>query len=201
MNTGRMAVASSRGRRRSIRLRGHDYTRPGAYFLTIVTRGRACLFGEVTEREMRLNRVGEIVQEEWLRCAVLRPHVALRDEEVVIMPNHIHAIIWIEPENVGARRRSAPTTEGFGAPAVGSVPIIVRAFKSATTRRINTQHGIPGSTVWQRNYYEHVIRGDDRLARIRQYIIDNPPQFDLDGEIPDALQVASGPSVDEPWRE
>jgi REP element-mobilizing transposase RayT len=196
-----MAVASSRGRRRSIRLRGHDYTRPGAYFLTIVTRGRACLFGEVTDGEMRLNRLGEIVEEEWFKCAVLRPYVALRDEEAVIMPNHIHAVMWIEPENVGARRRRAPTTEGFGAPAVASVPTIVRAFKSATTRRINTQHGTPGAPLWQRNYYEHVIRGDDQLAKTRRYIATNPLQWELDRENQNAMGGADVPSIDEPWRE
>jgi REP element-mobilizing transposase RayT len=100
------------------------------------------------------------------------------------MPNHIHAVMWIEPENVGARRRRAPTTEGFGAPAVASVPTIVRAFKSATTRRINTQHGTPGAPLWQRNYYEHVIRDDADWDRIRAYIDVNTMNWEEDEENP-----------------
>lgn len=97
--------------RRSIRLPGYDYTRPGAYFITIVTHERAHLFGRVADGCMRLNALGEIVREEWFKTAELRPYVRLHDDEFVIMPNHIHGIIRIVGDDaieiVGAQRRCA----------------------------------------------------------------------------------------------
>jgi len=84
---------SGQHHRRSLRLRGYDYAQPGAYFVTICTHDRACLFGAVVDGEMRLNEMGEIVREEWFRTAYMRPYVQLNDHEFVIMPNHIHGII------------------------------------------------------------------------------------------------------------
>ncbi len=101
--------ASSRHNRRSIRLKGYDYSQAGAYFVTIVTQDRALLFGEVVNGEMRLNEYGQMVREEWFRAAALRPYVQLFDDEFVVMPNHVHGIIWIVDDNdVGATRRVAP---------------------------------------------------------------------------------------------
>ncbi|MGC8720949.1 MAG: transposase, partial [Thermodesulforhabdaceae bacterium] len=152
-----MPYDPERHHRRSIRLKGYDYSQPGAYFITICTQGRAHLFGEVVEGEMRLNTWGQIVWEEWFRSAVLRPYVRLCPNEFVVMPNHVHGIIWIvnDDDDVGARRRRAPTGERFGAPVCGSIPTIIRSFKSATTKHINALRGTPGASVWQRNYYEH----------------------------------------------
>ncbi len=165
--------------RRSIRLPEYDYTQPGAYFVTICTYRRACLFGHIAGGVMRLNAFGEIVREEWFRTAQVRPNVELYEPEFVIMPNHIHGIIWIT-ETVGARRRRAPTVERFGRPVPGSLPTIVRAFKSAVTRRINILRGTPGAPVWQRNYWEHVIRNERALNAIRRYILANPARWHLD---------------------
>lgn len=111
------------------------------------------------------------------------------------MPNHIHGIIWIiEDENpVGARRRRAPTREQFGKPVAGSIPTIVRAYKSAVTRQINSSRRIPGGSVWQRNYYEHIIRGEDDLHQIREYIQANPFQWAQDTENPLSLQTGKAP--------
>ncbi len=173
-----------RHHRRSIRLRGYDYTQPGAYFITIVTHERACLFGNVVNGAMQLNPLGEIVRAEWFKTAELRPSVQLDADEFVVMPNHIHGIIWIV-DDVGARRRRAPTGEQFGKPVPGSIPTIVRAFKSAATKRINALRGTPGAPVWQRNYYEHVIRNDADLRHIRDYIQTNPARWALDSENPD----------------
>ncbi len=126
---------------------------------------------------MRLNAFGRIVQDEWFKTAMIRPYVRLFDNEFVVMPNHIHGIIWIVG-NVGARRRRAPTgrhaAERFGKPVPGSIPTIIRAFKSAVTKRINQNRKTPGAPVWQRNYYEHIIRDEPSLNRIRQYIAENP---------------------------
>jgi putative transposase len=195
-------------RRRSIRLKGIDYTQPGFYFITIVTKNRECLFGEIADGEMRLNEFGMIARAEWLKTAEIRHEIAL--DEFVIMPNHIHGIIHILPrdcdDGVGARRRRAPTvninaptanwnaptenrrahtlTEQFGKPVSGSIPTIIRAYKSATTNRINKFRENAGAPVWQRNYYEHIVREDDDLARIREYVRYNPAGWVKDDENP-----------------
>jgi len=205
--------------RRSIRLPGYDYTRPGPYFVTIVTKNRASIFGEIVTGEMRLNQCGKIAHAEWMKTADIRrapernhgsgsePEPFARGQEIeldefVIMPNHIHAIIAIvESENgsikedgleklvgssemdVGARRRRAPTTiEQFAKPISGSIPTIIRAYKSAVTKRINQSRGTPGAPVWQRNYWEHIIRNADELSRIREYIRYNPVVWETDDE-------------------
>ena len=129
----------------------------------------------------------------------MRPYVVLYGDEFVVMPNHVHGIIWIVGDDaVGARRRRAPmgddqTVERFGKPVSGSIPTIVRAYKSATTKRINALRGTPGAPVWQRNYYEHIIRDEEDLQRIRQYIRDNPTQWTMDRENP--LHIPSNPTI------
>lgn len=191
--------------RRSIRLQGYDYTQPGAYFITIVTQDRECLFGEVADGEMRLNEAGRVVEQCWLAIPDHFPRAAL--DAFVVMPNHIHGIVWI----VGARHAvplpgDVPIpTEQFGKPIPGSIPTIIRSFKSATTKRINEYRQTPGLPVWQRNYYEHIIRDDDELNRIRKYIANNPLQWALDRENPDIVipmgqPQGVAPTKDEPWR-
>ena len=181
----------TRHRRRSIRLRGYDYTQPGAYFVTICTHNRELLFGRVVDGEMVLNAYGEIVWEEWFKTAQVRPYVELFADEFVVMPNHIHGVVWIVGDMVGAQRRCAPTKPKPGGVtpnnvAPGSLGAIIRAFKSAVTRRINQMRGTPGARVWQRNYYEHIIRNDRALNAIRRYIAENPLRWHLDRYNPDA---------------
>ena len=169
--------------RRSIRLKGYDYAQPGAYFVTICTQHRACLFGAVVDGEMRLNELGRIVRDEWLKTAKLRPRVVL--DEFVVMPNHVHGIIMVVDDDGGrGTLQRAPTIERFGKSTSDSIPTIVRLFKSATTRRINQHRGTPGTLVWQRNYYEHIIRNEQTLNRIRRYIVENPLRWHLDRENP-----------------
>ena len=170
--------------RRSIRLKGYDYTQPGAYFVTICTHQQACLFGEVSGESIALNPLGQVVEDEWLRTTTVRPNVVL--DKFVIMPNHVHGIIMIAKHGRGTMHR-APTTERFGKPVSGSLPTIVRAFKRAATKRINHLRGTPGLPVWQRNYYEHIIRDDAGLNRIREYIVYNPQRWHLDRYNPDAI--------------
>jgi REP-associated tyrosine transposase len=99
----------------AIRLKGYDYTQSGAYYVTIVTYQRQHFFGEVVNGEMQLNAMGQIAHDEWFKTATLRPYVELHDDEFVVMPNHVHGIIWIHKNDggeiaaiVGARRRRAP---------------------------------------------------------------------------------------------
>jgi putative transposase len=166
---------ASRHHRRSTRLKGHDYAQPGAYFVTACTRDRECLFGDIVDGEMRLNQYGMAVREEWLRTAQLRENVEV--DAFTIMPNHVHGVVIITNGRGTARR--APTEE-FGKPVAHSVPTIIRAFKSAATKRINAVRHSPGTPIWQRNYYEHVIRTDEELNAIREYILANPANWTID---------------------
>ena len=185
--------------RRSIRLKNYDYTQPGAYFVTICTHQRTSLFGQVVDGEMAVNELGEIVRQEWFCTAQVRPYVKLFADEFVVMPNHIHGIIWIT-NHVGAQRDCAPTPRGStpNNVAPGSLGAIIRAFKSAATKRINIHRGTPGAPVWQRNYYEHIIRNDRALHTIRRYIANNPMRWHLDRYNPDA--VGPDPEAHTLWR-
>lgn len=167
--------------RKSIRLKGHDYSTPGAYFITVVTKDRICLFGNIENGGMRLNALGMIVREEWFKTTMLRPYVHLYEDEFVIMPNHVHGIIWlIDDELVGVRRRRTPTEEQYGKPVVGSIPTILRAFKSSVTYRAGRELSI--TKIWQRNYYEHIIRDQNDLENITKYILSNPYNWENDAE-------------------
>jgi len=164
----------SKHHRRSIRLKGYDYTQAGAYFVTIVTQNRICLFGDIVEGEVRLSALGQIVAESWQWLAMRYEYVDL--DECIIMPNHLHGIIVISDDG----RSGSPT-----APTAGKrKPIgrLIGALKTVSTKAINEQRGTPGASVWQRNYYEHVIRNEDSLNRIREYIITNPLRWHLDRE-------------------
>ena len=183
--------------RKSIRLKGYDYSQPGAYFVTICTQDRECLFGEIEEGQVRLNRYGSIVEQEWLRTPSVRPQVEL--DTYVIMPNHVHGIIIIHQSKriglpiVGATRRVAPTQRPTG-PSSGSLGAIMAQFKSLVTKRSNELRNTPGTSVWQRNYHEHVIRNEDDFSRVREYIINNPTLWEGDGNNPEqiALKIGSG---------
>jgi REP element-mobilizing transposase RayT len=170
-------------RRRTVRLQGYDYSQAGAYFITLCTQGRECLFGDIADRQMRLNDAGKIVAEEWMKTAEMRDEVEL--DEWMVMPNHFHGIIVITCRDTARRAPTGDTKmERFGRPVSGSVPTIVRAFKSAAARRINEWRQTPGSSLWQRNYWEHVIRDEPELNAIREYVHNNPAQWELDTLFP-----------------
>jgi putative transposase len=168
-------------RRQSIRLQNYDYSLAGAYFITIVTQGRKCLFGEIVEGEFRSNACGQIVQYEWERSAQIRTEIEL--DAFVVMPNHIHGVIVIS-EAMGRATGRSPLQSG---PSRRSLGAFVGGFKAVITKRFNALRGSPGTPVWQRNYFEHVIRSEDSLKRIRQYILDNPVRWEFDRENPGTL--------------
>ena len=170
--------------RRSIRLPHFDYTSEGGYFITIVAHRRQHLFGKVVAGEMHANHFGAVVHDEWFRTAELRPFVELFENEFIVMPNHIHGIIWLTGR--GTARR-APTMdeyphEQFGNPVSGSIPTIVRAYKSAVSKNINEIQGTRSLPVWQRNYFEHIISTDREYENIVDYIESNPHNWLLDEE-------------------
>jgi REP element-mobilizing transposase RayT len=179
--------------RRSIRLKGYDYSQAGAYFVTIVAWQRECLFGEIVgggtlhECNMVLNELGEIVREEWERTAFVRPNVELG--EYIIMPNHVHGILVFVDDmagatRVGASRRLAPTKTTLQPNSLGSV---IGQFKSIVTKRINGLQNVTGRPVWQRNYYEHIIRDEPEMNRIARYIESNPLRWADDDENPNRI--------------
>ncbi len=131
---------------------------------------------------MLLNELGRIVKEEWLRTGRIRQNLEI--DEFIVMPNHIHGILNITDNGRGTLQR-APTEEQFGKPVSNSIPTIVRLFKSTTTKQINKFRNKPSVLVWQRNYYEHIIRDDKELQAIREYIRYNPLKWNEDEENPE----------------
>ena len=187
--------------RRSIRLKDYDYAQAGAYFVTIVVQDRKCLFGEVVDGVVRLNDAGLTVQAVW---EDLPNHYAGIDPDAfVVMPNHTHGIIAL----VGKIPRATSTSEGQPqgvAPtrnaAKMSLSDVVHRFKTLTTKRYI--EGVKrfswasfATRFWQRNYFEHVIRNEESLNRIRQYILDNPARWAFDRENP----AATTPEPEEAW--
>jgi REP element-mobilizing transposase RayT len=167
--------------RRSIRLKGWDYRRPGWYFVTMVVQNRECLFGRVENKKMVLNDFGKICNECWLAIPDHFKNVQL--DEYQIMPNHVHGIIVItklgdNPGVVGARHVSPLQQQSQQypprGPKPGSIGAIIGSFRSAVSNRINKIRRTPGAKLWQRNYYEHIIRDENELNRIRWYIKNNP---------------------------
>ncbi len=169
-------------KRCSIRLKGYDYSAAGMYFITLCTHQRECLFGEIADGVMRLNLLGQIVADEWQRSSEIRQEIEF--DAWVIMPNHLHGIVVIETTaelsgGVGANGRS-PLRGVAPSMKPRSLSSLVAGFKSATTKRININRNAPGTPVWQRNYYEHIIRNDLSLQTIQTYIHHNPQSWQTD---------------------
>ncbi|MDI9571434.1 MAG: transposase [Pseudomonadota bacterium] len=221
-----MTYRTDKHHRCSIRLRGYDYSRPGAYFITICAQNRECLFGDIVNGEMRLNDAGVMVQSVWDEIPAHYPGIYI--DVFIVMPNHIHGIVVVGAaprgrpdvmvpcgrpgdvtgQNNGQAQGPAATTGGGDgnctnngqargpAPTAGSVglslPDVVNRFKSMTTKRYADgakQNRWPtfSGKLWQRNYYEHIIRNENELNRSRQYIMYNPVKWDTNRENPKTM--------------
>jgi putative transposase len=172
-----MKYDSNRHGRRSIRLNGYDYSRAGAYFVTVCTRDWACLFGEIADGQMLLNAAGLVVEQCWLAVPRHYPNVEL--DQFVVMPNHVHGIVAIV-ETVGATHASPPRRAG---PKGRSIGAVVGSFKSAVTKRINELSNTSGTSV--------IVRDDASLDTMREYIVRNPLRWDYDRENPTRATHAS----------
>ena len=191
-----MKYIPERHHRRSIRLRDYDYSRNGAYYVTICTRNRDCilskidsetvgaglapaLYAEASESIVRLTKAGEIAEKNWLEIPERCANVCI--DEFVIMPNHIHGIILISSDALGATARVAPT--------LGQ---IIGSFKSKCVmeylNHIETNNINATAKMWQRNYYEHVIRNEDEMNKTKEYIQLNPYRWEEDEENPDNIE-------------
>lgn len=182
--------------RRSIRLKGYDYSQQGAYFVTICTHQRNCLFGEIVDGEMKLNTNGEIAKGCWLSLPRHFQNVEL--DEFVVMPNHLHGIIIIAEEGEALADLNYQKQQKFSSQCFaptgdtikinGTIPqslaAIIQNYKSVSTRQINRINKAKGNVIWQRNYYERIIRNEEALNNIRQYIITNPINWAEDEENP-----------------
>jgi putative transposase len=227
-------------KRRSIRLKGYDYAQPGAYFVTICVRDRACLLGEVVDGDVVFSHIGEIAHETWADVPGHFPNVSI--DTFVVMPNHVHGIISIDDDpcrggvtpplhdelhivrptvtpplreepHIARPTATPPLHEELhivrptvtpplheelhiarptATPSLREEPHIVRPtlgqivayYKYRGTKRINALQGTPGIPFWQRGYYEHVIRDDAELERVREYILYNPLNWATDEDHP-----------------
>ncbi|MCD6336222.1 MAG: hypothetical protein J7M27_13010 [Candidatus Latescibacteria bacterium] len=194
--------------RRSIRLKGTDYSQVGAYFVTVCTQNYECLFGSIVDDKMRLNDAGRMIQMIWDEIPQRFPNALL--DASIVMPNHFHGILILtdngrgeykirpyirpdgdaaDPQNEGDHKNKGDHKDRPYGTLPGTLGRIVQAFKSITTHqyiRGVKQNGWPPfpGKLWQRNYYEHIIRDESSLNRIRQYIMDNPMKWECDRENP-----------------
>jgi len=174
-------------RRHSTRLKEYDYSLAGAYFVTVCTYERKCILAGVYDGTIKLSNEGLIVKSSWENLSDHYPHVRL--DAYVIMPNHVHGIIVVDRDDIPrAGLRPAPTDKEHH-----GLPEIVRAFNAFSSRRINEFRGLNSVPVWQRSYYEHIIRNDRALDAIRAYIEANPHPWADD---PDNPRVACQQSID-----
>ena len=183
-----------RHRRGQARLPTFEYSSPGAYFVTVCTLNKEPILGEMQGDSLVPSPAGVIVADAWHDLPQHYAHLVL--DAFVVMPNHVHSVVFLvqssSTDSVGAGLRPAPThSAGPGvseraSPRRHGLSEIIRAFKSFSARRINALRGSPGIPVWQRGFYDHVIRNDDDLARIREYIVTNPLRWSLDEENPSA---------------
>ncbi len=168
--------------RRSIRLEGYDYSQAGGYFITISTSGRKRLFGNVAGGEMQITELGKILQKCWDDIPFHFSNVTT--DAFVVMPNHVHGILFIHHKEiapVGAQHAAPLPLQGISTNVKpGSLGAIVRSFKSAVSRRAEME--LYFRNVWQRNYYEHIIRDNADYERIASYILNNPVNWDCDEE-------------------
>jgi putative transposase len=208
--------------RRSIRLKGYDYSQNGAYFITVCSWNRECIFGEISKKKtnnpnMILNVYGQIVHDEWNRTALIRKEIEI--DEFIVMPNHFHGIVfirvrddrqhqssaylggydWSVPKgpvaplesianSIQGRPPDAPTEDRPG-PRPKSIGSFLAGFKSSVTKRINELRLSPGAPVWQRNYYERIIRNEIEFMHICEYMAGNPINWNDDENNPDNIDL------------
>jgi putative transposase len=177
--------------RRSIRLKGYDYSLPGAYFVTLLCYRRRRLFGEINAGIIKHSEIGKAIHDCWLNVSEHFNFVTL--DEFIIMPNHLHGIIFIKEsggkgEAFDSDLDVLTSTNALRLRQVGTQPgslnAIIQNFKSVSTRLLNKQFFEPENRIWQRDYYERIIRNERELNAIRQYVRDNSLNWEVDKEYP-----------------
>ena len=175
--------------RHPIRLRGYDYSTPGAYFVTLCTENRRCDFGTIRDGLVSLTALGLLIHNTWIETCSFCAGVSA--DAFVVMPNHLHAVVLLKDNTAG---QISPRTMSTG------LPSLIRRFKMLSTARashtkVTRESPLPHGHLWQRSYYEHVIRDDDSLERIREYISTNPLRWELDRENPEHADTSVSPQT------
>jgi REP element-mobilizing transposase RayT len=170
--------------RHSTRLKGYDYASPGTYFVTACAYERECVFGEIWAGTMTLNQLGVVVESEWVKSASLRSEI--QSDFFQIMPNHIHAVVHIQKGRVVNQDMNPVGANGRSPLQMRprSLSSLMAGFKSSVTTRINRLRNTPGLAVWQRGFYDRIVRDTADLNRIREYIENNPAKWQEDQENP-----------------
>ena len=169
---------------KSNRLQNYDYSQAGYYFVTICTQDRINYFGKIERQLMHLNEIGEIVKNQWVWLSTQYDYVEL--DTYIVMPNHLHGIVIIRDDRRHRdkyRRCGSRTAPTEGKPK--SLGRLIGAFKTTSTKHINIYRGTPGAKLWQRSFYDHIIRNEKSLDNIRVYIRSNPLKWALDADNPD----------------
>ena len=191
-----------KNRRRSIRMKSYDYSAGGPYYVTICTKHRECLFGNILKENMKLSRLGRIARKNLLNIPKHFENIEL--DTYVVMPNHIHVIIMIHgedpyPESIHRKDNQhrgvmykATTKKYYSqiSPGRNSLPVIIRTYKASVTRWCKNNNS--EYFKWQRNYYERIIRNETECNKIRQYILDNPSSWELDRSNPMSENFVEG---------
>ena len=182
-----MLTSNSRYRRHnSLRHPHFDYTSAGAYFVTICVAHRECLLGDVVDGDVQLTPLGQIAHATW--PALLEHDTNAQLDEYVVMPNHLHALIWLHL--APAQETAAAAKQRVFADCIaGSLSVLVGSYKSSVTQQARTMRLLPSPALWQRNFYDNIVRNEDALAHIRNYIRTNPARW-----MDDQLHPAAPPN-------
>ena len=179
-------------RRNSMRYAGYDYTQPGAYFVTICAQRGQPIFGVVVDHAMQLNPLGVLAQQAWVDLAAKHAHVTV--DSSVVMPNHAHALLWIVEPAIHDGLSVAGTPRQYGKPIAGSLSTLINAYKMTVTKRAIAAGLIPGPPLWQRNFWDRIVRDERELANVRHYIATNPARW-----LDDQLHPAAPPNRFNQW--
>lgn len=163
-----------------------DYSDPGVYFITLCTHPRESLFGKIINEQMHCNAFGTIIWDVWKTLPKRYPQIEL--DAAIVMPDHFHGLIIIREENTANHGFTSTSIQGEESEfPLGSlarrrmtIPLVIGYFKMNTAKRINLLRGTPGEAVWQRNYYDMILRSDKDYDSLVEYIMTNPQRWGLD---------------------
>ena len=165
--------------RKSPRLPGYDYRQEGAYFVTICTHQRLQIFGSVVNEAIQLSDIGKIAYDLW--TTIPEHHTNIILDAYVVMPNHMHGIVFITDQPTidmthtsFAAHETRTQHNGMRSRTLGAV---IGSYKSAVSRKINQVTGLVAPIVWQSSFHDHIIRNDESLNRIREYVYTNPMRW------------------------
>jgi len=194
----------------SIRLNDFDYSKNGAYFVTICTRNNEYIWGNVNDQLMNMTRQGEIVKECWLALPLHYCNCTL--DEFIVMPNHVHGVVIInndiietsfkqdnivaetglKPDTVVVETGLKPVSTVGRVAKPYSLSEIIRGFKTFSARKVNEYQNTRGKPFWQERFYDRIVRNEEELNRIRRYIVENPLKWELEKNNPENICVETG---------